>query len=196
MEKNKKKLKRGQIYWEIIKLIGLAYLSGGGSIMRPVLPMLIEEIIRLLSQAWKNDEISEKKVVESLKKIEKRELIDLVWDKEKILVYIREKNKAKILKYSLKEVFESLKAKKWVGKWYILFFDVPEIQRNKRDYLRSFLLRLGFYPYQKSVYIFPYECEKEINLIKKIVEGAAYAKYVVAEKIENEAEVKKFYHLY
>ena len=34
------------------------------------------------------------------------------------------------------------------------FFDVPEIQRNKRDYLRDYLQKIGFYRYQQSVYIF------------------------------------------
>ena len=62
--------------------------------------------------------------------------------------------------------------KKWPGKWFLVFFDVPEKQRNKRDYLRSFLKDVGFYPYQQSVYIFPYECEEEIKLIKQIVESA------------------------
>lgn len=52
---------------------------------------------------------------------------------------------------------------------------------------------MGFYRYQKSVYVFPYECEKEIALIKKIIEGAKYMKYIVADKIEDEEEIKKHY---
>ena len=79
------------------------------------------------------------------------------------------------------------------GFWF--FFDVPEIQRNKRDYLRDYLQKIGFYRYQQSVYIFPYECEKEINLIKKIVEGAKYLNYVIAEKIEGENKMKEYFKL-
>jgi len=87
------------------------------------------------------------------------------------------------------------KNKQWNGKWFFVFFDVPETQKNKRDYLRKFLIKLGFFPYQKSVYIFPYECEKEVELIKKIVEGAKYMKYIVAEKIEDETKVKDYFKL-
>ena len=87
------------------------------------------------------------------------------------------------------------KEKKWNGKWFFVFFDVPEIQRNKRNYLRKFLIKLGFYPYQKSVYIFPYECEREVELIKKIVEGAKYIKYIIAEKIEEETDAKEYFKL-
>ena len=49
-------------------------------------------------------------------------------------------------------------------------FDVPEKQRNKRDYLRHLLAFIGFVQYQQSVYVYPFECKKEIDLIKKVVE--------------------------
>ena len=39
-------------------------------------------------------------------------------------------------------------------------FDVPEEERNKRYYLKTFL-KEWFYQYQQSVYVFPYECEKK-----------------------------------
>lgn len=77
----------------------------------------------------------------------------------------------------------------------MVIFDVPEGQRNKRDYLRRFLREIGFYPYQQSVYIFPFECKKEIDLIKKIVEGGKYISYIIAEEIENEEKVKRFFGL-
>ncbi|MDO8609981.1 MAG: CRISPR-associated endonuclease Cas2, partial [bacterium] len=87
------------------------------------------------------------------------------------------------------------KKKQWNGKLCMVFFDVPEIQRNKRNYLRRLLLKIGFYGYQKSVYVFPYDCENEINLIKKIVEGAQYMKYIIAEKIEDELSIKNYFKL-
>ena len=88
-----------------------------------------------------------------------------------------------------------MKKKKWNGKWFLVFFDVPESQRVKRDYLRKFLQQMGFFRYQKSVYLFPYECEEEVKLIKKIVEAAKYMKYIIAEKIEDESVAKTFFRL-
>ena len=58
-----------------------------------------------------------------------------------------------------------------------------------------FLNKLGFYKFQKSVYIYPYSCEKEINLIKAIVEGGKYIKYIVAKKIEDEENIKRYFHI-
>jgi len=195
MKKNKTRLKPGQIYWEIIKLLGMIYLSGGGLISRPILPLLVDEIKKLLKEL-KNIEVEKEKIQTTLLKLEKRQIINLTEKDEKVFVEIEGKNKSVILKYSIKSILDFKKKKKeWNGRWYMVFFDVPEIQRNKRNYLRIFLIKIGFYRYQKSVYIFPYECEKEIQLIKQIVEGGKYMKYIIADKIEDEKTIKTFFKI-
>ncbi len=195
MKKNETRLKPGQIYWEIIKLLGMTYLSGGGSISRPILPLLVDGIRKLLKEL-KNIDVEEKKIKTTLLKLEKRQIINLTEKDEKVFVEIEGKNKSVILKYSIKSILDlKKKNKEWNGKWYLVFFDVPEIQRNKRNYLRYFLNKIGFFQYQKSVYIFPFECEKEIELIKKIIEGGKYMKYMIADKIEDEEKIKIFFKI-
>lgn len=190
MNKKDIKLKRGKLYWLILEVIGLSLVAGGGHPLRPSLFIAIDAIKKILKEL-KNLEVEEKKIKKTLKKLEKKEIIDIFEKNKEVYVQIKNKNEPTIIKYSIKALLDfKKKKKKWKGKWYLVFFDVPEIQRNKRDYLRRFLTRLGFYPYQKSVYLFPYECEKEISLIKKIVEGAKYMKYIIAEKIEDEDEKK------
>jgi CRISPR-associated endonuclease Cas2 len=113
-----------------------------------------------------------------------------------VTVYLKNENHPKIVEYSIQMLLDfKKKNKQWNGKWFLVFFDVPETQRNKRDYLRRYLIKLGFYQYQKSVYLFPYECEREVELIKRIVEGAKYMKYIIAEKIEDEAKAKEYFKL-
>jgi len=55
--------------------------------------------------------------------------------------------------------------KRWDKKWRIVLFDIPEAQRKIRDALRKKLKELGFLEFQKSVFIFPYPCEDEINFV-------------------------------
>mgnify|MGYP001568032673 CR=1 FL=1 len=194
MKEKEIKLKRGQLYWYILEVIGLTIISGGNP-LRPIIPIAIKEIIDSLKKI-KNLNIEESKVKNSLEKLEEKEIIDLEEKDGKLLVRIKDRNNLTILKYSTKALLDyKRKIKHWNKKWFIVFFDVPEIQRNKRNYLRRFLLQIGFYKYQQSIYIFPYECEKEIKLIKKIVEGAKYIKYIVAEKIEDESMIKKYFKL-
>lgn len=61
---------------------------------------------------------------------------------------------------------EFVPPKKWDGKWRLVVFDVPERWRYLRDNLRGHLLRLGLYPIQKSVWLFPYPCDDLVRLIK------------------------------
>lgn len=140
--------------------------------------------------------LKESEIKRKLKYLEKQGILYLEEKNNQITVYLENKGERKVAKYSLKLLLDFKKKNKtWNGKWFLIFFDVPEAQRNKRDYLRKFITDLGFYRYQQSVYLFPYECEKEITYIKKIVEGAKYISYVIADKIENEDEAKQYFNL-
>lgn len=202
MGKRKDIFKYGELTKMILNHLINSVLVGYSSIegrRGPTLSYLTDQLIILINKI-KNQSLSkkaaEKKVLRALKNLEKKEIIDLQEQNDKVIVYIKNKNHPKIIKYSIKSILEfKKKSKKWDGKWFLVFFDVPETQRNKRNYLRKFLIQLGFYQYQKSVYLFPYECEKEVELIKKIVEGAKYMKYVIAEKIEDEPKAKTYFNL-
>ena len=194
MKKKEIKLKKGQLYWYILEVIGLTLISGGNP-LRPIIPLAIGEIIKTLKEV-KNLNVEESRIRKSLSKLEKKDIIELEEKGENVFIKLKDKKNITVVKYSIKAILDfKKKKKKWGNKWYLVFFDVPEMQNNKRDYLRRYLLKIGFIKYQQSVYIFPYECEKEITLIKKIVEGAKYMKYIVAEKIDNESNFKKIFKL-
>ena len=188
------KFKHNELRQIVLAALGLGVIVGG-VLITPNFPIVLGMIISLIKDFRKKD-ISEKKVKRVLQNLEKKEIIYLETRGETVFVHLKNFFHPTILKYSLKEIFEFKKReKKWQGKWYLVMFDVPEIQRNKRVYLRKFLKQIGFYPYQKSVYVFPYECEKEITLIKKIVEGGKYMSYIIADKIEHETAAKIYFLL-
>ncbi len=189
---NSKKLKSGEVVESILETIADELIDMGGYI-KPRLNVLVGLLIKAIIEKRR---IDRKKIERAMKILEKKEILYFEEKGDRVFVHLHNKGESTLLKYSIKSLLDFKKnKKKWEGKWYVVFFDVPEIQRNKRDYLRRFLLRLGFYPYQKSVYLFPYECEKEVHLIKKIIEGAKYMKYIVAEKIEDEYQAKIFFNL-
>ena len=64
---------------------------------------------------------------------------------------------------------------KWDGKWRIVMFDIPEKLRKGRDALREKLRRLHFEELQKSIWVYPYPCEDEIDFV---VEFFGLRKYV------------------
>ena len=61
------KLKRGQLYWYILEIIGLTLVSGGNP-LRPIIPLAIKEIIKILKEV-KNLNVEEVKIRKSLEDI-------------------------------------------------------------------------------------------------------------------------------
>lgn len=56
-------------------------------------------------------------------------------------------------------------AKEWDGKWRMFVFDIPEKMRSRRDSLREKLKRMGLYNIQRSVFVYPFDCRKELDFV-------------------------------
>ena len=84
---------------------------------------------------------------------------------------------------------EITRPKKWDGKWRLVIFDIPEKERGARDGIRNKLYSLGFKQIQKSVFVYPFECSKEIHFICDFYRARKYIKYLIANIIEGENEV-------
>lgn len=182
---------------EVVKFIfaalGASFLVGA-TIAVPVLPFALGTILKAI-QSLKNSPITEAKVRRTLKSLKERNVISFENMGNEIYVRVNANWHGKVIQYSIAQLLNFKKASSWDGEWYAVFFDVPEVQRNKRDKLRALLKMLGFYQYQQSVYVFPYECVREITLIKQIVEGGSYLKYAVIKKIEGEEDLKIYFGL-
>lgn len=88
------------------------------------------------------------------------------------------------------------KPKRWDKKWRIVIFDVADAQRVKREALRGFLKRLGFYKLQESVWIFPYDCADEVGLLRDFFGFTQEElRFMIAENIGEDEEIKRQFHL-
>ncbi len=81
------------------------------------------------------------------------------------------------------------KPEHWDKKWRVVMFDIPEKDRDIRDFIRLHLYKLGFRQVQKSVFVFPYECSTEINYICEQSGGRKYIKYMIADIVEGETDL-------
>lgn len=82
--------------------------------------------------------------------------------------------------------------RKWDGKWRLVVFDITENRRYLRDNLRGHLLRLGLYPIQKSVWLFPYPCDDLVRLIKVDLGLGRNVQYFTVGKFEDRKEEKNW----
>lgn len=83
----------------------------------------------------------------------------------------------------------------WDQHWHLVFFDVPEKKRKGRDALRFKLRELGFYEWQKSVFVHPYPCRDQIDFIVEFFELRSFVRYGELLNPTNEAELKLHFNL-
>jgi hypothetical protein len=74
--------------------------------------------------------------------------------------------KIKLQKFIIDNL-EIKKPKKWDKRWRVVIFDIPEELKNIRRIFQEKLKELGFYCLQKSVWVHPFPCEQEINVLKE-----------------------------
>ncbi|PIZ00426.1 hypothetical protein COY62_02625 [bacterium (Candidatus Howlettbacteria) CG_4_10_14_0_8_um_filter_40_9] len=103
---------------------------------------------------------------------------------------ITNKGKVKLFKHIKKKNTE-----KWDGFFRILFFDVPEKERRKRDLLRGRLAELGFVQYQLSAWVCPYDRTEEIDLLILEYKLEPYVHYLLAKTISGEDRLRMIFKL-
>lgn len=86
--------------------------------------------------------------------------------------------------------------KKWDKKWRLVIFDIAQMKKIYREAFRGKLKELGFRSLQKSVWIHPFECRPEVELLKDFF-GLSdnEMKLIVAQEIGNDGELKKEFKL-
>jgi DNA-binding transcriptional regulator PaaX len=82
------------------------------------------------------------------------------------------------------------KPRRWDKKWRLLIFDIPERRRKTRAQIRTTLVSLGFARLQDSVWVYPYDCEDLITLLKADFKVGKDVLYVIADKIEYDAPLR------
>ena len=87
------------------------------------------------------------------------------------------------------------KSRRWDKRWRLLVFDIPEHRRAVRNRLRDLIISLGFMKIQNSVWVYPYDCEELITLLKSDLRLGREVLYAIAETIENDAWLRKHFKL-
>lgn len=124
----------------------------------------------------------------------RRGQVEVIYKKDQPVVKITDKGITETLKYDL-ENFEIKKPKKWDKKWRLVIFDLPVEYRQEREILRDKLKQAGFYQMQKSVYLYPFPCEKEIKYLREVLEIPHYVKFAVIKKMENDEDLRKIFQI-
>lgn len=114
--------------------------------------------------------------------------------KDKKKLYLTPKGRITVIESILKRKKE--KELKWDGKWRAIIFDIPEMNRRDRDFLRRELCWIGFKELQKSVWVFPYNFEKELVALLKFwkIEFQGDIRFLSIEKIDDK-DLREYFNL-
>jgi len=77
----------------------------------------------------------------------------------------------------------------WDGKWRGVMFDIKEDDHVERDIFRVHLKKLNFIQVQKSVYVYPFECTKEISFLARHLSVEEEVTIMIAEIIQGEDKI-------
>lgn len=102
--------------------------------------------------------------------------------------------KARAMRYKIEET-KIQRQKRWDGKWRLVMFDVPEEKKRARQAINYSLKKIGCTHYQKSVFITPFPCEKEIDFVGDTFGAREHIRIVVAERVEGDSAFKNKFGL-
>lgn len=183
----KKKYSKGELSKEILKGLVL-----GGFIAVCFVAPNFAQVAKLFDTKNPKDNWRLKRTLYNLTK---EKLVKISYNKKgEEIIKITGNGEKRILKYK----YEDLKIftpKKWDKKWRLVMFDIPEVHKKAREALNFKLQDLGFYPLQKSVFIFPHECKDEIDFVCEHFKVREYVNYFVLTKAENEEYLKQWFNL-
>ena len=136
-----------------------------------------------------NKEINPNKVKDGIRDLNKQKFIKKKQNYDgSVLVSLTEKGMLRALSIIFRRL-ENRK-EKWDGKWRIFAFDIPEECRKGRNALRYRFKSAGFYEFQKSLFVYPYDCQREVVALVKLFKLEKYIRFVLADFIDNEESLK------
>lgn len=110
-----------------------------------------------------------------------------------VLITLTEKGVYRALKIKFNKM--SREKKIWDEKWRLIAFDIPENCRKGRNALRYRMKIGGFFELQKSLFIYPYDCKKEIEAVVKLFKLEKYVRFALIDFIDNEDFLKRKFKL-
>lgn len=184
---------------DVLLLLGVGTLVVG-TIAIPALPMAVKPVIDFYKQRKHQKEAKEWarfnqwRLRKILKRLYDQKTVEIIENGDKSCIRLTEKGKIRVLSYKLEEIMIK-RPPKWDGKWRIIIYDIQKEKRLLSEIFRRFLRKMEFLKLQKSVYLTPYPCDKQIEFLRQYYGLGEEVLYLVVEKLENEQAYKEYFIL-
>lgn len=171
----------------------LTTLLIGGMVVVGAAPRI--NILKLLGNKKRNPYRFKHQVNDTLMRLARKGLVVFTVENGRKLARITPAGQRVLALEEQKAALQLQKKKRWDKRWRVVIFDIPEYRRGTRDKLRLIMRTSGFYRLQDSVWLYPYDCEDFMALVKADLKIGNAILYMVVEKIENDAKIKVHFAL-
>mgnify|MGYP001589350045 FL=1 len=86
--------------------------------------------------------------------------------------------------------------KRWTGLWYLLIYDLAGCEKKTKDIFRKTIKKLGLYPMKRTVWVSPFDCEREIKKLCNALDiNQEKIIYTTTKKLSGENKVKAHFKI-
>lgn len=152
-------------------------------------------IRNLLTGYKKWQKYPKRKVYDTFYMLRKKGYINIEKRNRQIYISLTKEGKKKAGMFQI-DALTIKKPKKWDKKWRIVIFDIAQLKKTYREAFRGKLKELGFYPLQKSVWVYPFDCQAETELLKDFFGlSNQEMRLIVADNISKDDQLRKSFKL-
>lgn len=183
---------------EISKIILKGILLSGGIAIASTSPYFVSRILPKIIKYAKY-EIKRRQKLRAFHRsfyyLRDQGMISIKHKGRQIYISLTKEGMKKLGKYQIDNL-EIKKPKKWDKKWRVLIFDIRDKHKIKREALRGKIKELGLFQLQKSVWICPYEFQKEIEILRNFFQlSSNEMKIITASEIEDDEDARYFFNI-
>lgn len=171
------------LYW--LLAAGAVYLAASS-------PYFVRNLWREYRR-WKK--YPKKRVSDTFYNLRKQGLINIQKQGSQIYISLTEEGKKKAGFLQINDL-KINRPKRWDRKWRLVIFDIAQLKKSYREAFRGKLKELGFRPLQKSVWIHPFDCRSEIDILKEFF-GLSdnELRLIVAGEIGNDKKMREIFKI-
>jgi ribosomal protein S19E (S16A) len=127
-----------------------------------------------------------KAIKRSMRYLRDRGYVNMTWLPDgRVKVEMTRSGKKIVDQVSIEDMRIS-KPEQWDRMWRLVIFDVPNKKSKQRLAFTQHLRNVGFQMAQKSVWMFPYPCHKEVMILRKFYHIEEYVIYLETGMVEDD----------
>ncbi|GEM_PF-1083334 len=173
---------------KILKILGASALFTVISVLSPQFPYVM---LKLYLKQKLGSDYNKNQIHNSLKYLKQKKFIAYEFKENKLKILITKLGAHHLNKTAFDDIV--IKPRAWDHRWRLLTFDIPEDKQGARQILRRKLIRLGFFHFQRSVFILPFPCGKEIHEIAHTLKIRPYMHLLTCDRFSGDKMlIKKF----